>query len=305
MSRLSATLLLLLTTMIWGFTFVVQKWVTSSDIHIDAMTFTAVRFVIGALVVTPLMWRERRNAAPIRALHRLGFVACGLVLLIGSWMQQYGLAGTSVSNAGFFTGIYVSYVPFLAWLLFRVRPHPLIWPALVGIVVGIWLLNGGTLTRIGAGDRWILISSVLWGLHVTLVGVLAAASSRPLALAWTQFTVAGIFGIAAALAFGSPSLLALRANWAGVLWSGAMSVGVAFTLQVIAQRHVEPAVAAIVLGSEIVFTALAGAIFLHERLTPTQLLGGLLIFLAIIAVEAIPQFSAARAGTRRGVNQRS
>ncbi|MFT3905847.1 MAG: DMT family transporter [Steroidobacteraceae bacterium] len=295
MSRLSATLLLLLTTLIWGFTFVVQKWATSHGQSIDAITFTGVRFLLGALTVTALMLRETRAAtAPLRGLHQLGFIACGLILLAGSWLQQHGLATTSVTNAGFFTGIYVGLVPFLGWWLFRIRPHALIWPALVAMVAGIWLLNGGSLTRIGSGDAWILSSTVFWGLHVTLVGVLSAASARPLTLAWAQFLVAGLIGTLAALLFGHTTLAVLGGTWRELLWSGVMSVGVAFTLQVVAQRYVQPAVAAIVLGSEIVFTALAGAIFLHERLTPAQITGGVLIFAAILAVEAVPQLTVRR-----------
>lgn len=290
MSRLSATLLLLLATMIWGFTFVVQKWAAVGTQSMDALSFTSLRFLIGTLVVTPFMLREKATArAPLDPLHRKGFMGCGLLLLIGSCLQQRGLAETSVSNAGFFTGSYVALVPFLSWWLFRSRPHAIIWPALAVMLAGIWLLNGSTLSHFSVGDIWVICSTMFWALHVTIVGVLAARSGRPLTLAWTQFATAGVVGTLAALLVAHSTFAAARGLWRELLWAGGMSVGVAFTLQVVGQRYVQPAVAAIVLGSEIVFTALAGALFMGDRLSPAQIAGGVLIFAAILAVEAVPQ----------------
>jgi drug/metabolite transporter (DMT)-like permease len=292
MSRLSATLLLLLSTVIWGFTFVVQKWAATGPQSLDALSFTGLRFLVGTLVVTPFMLRERRaSAQPLAPMAWLAFAGCGLLLLTGSCLQQRGMAETSVSNAGFFTGIYVALVPFLSWWLFRNRPHAVIWPALAAMIAGIWLLNGSTLTRFGSGDVWVLASTLFWALHVTVVGPLAAKWRSALTLAWTQFLVAGILGTGAAVVVQHPQLTAIGGVWKELLWAGGVSVGIAFTLQVVAQRYVQPAVAAIVLGSEIVFTALAGALFLGERLTALQLSGGALIACAIFAVEALPQLS--------------
>src|SRR5262249_33674602 len=112
---------------------------------------------------------------------------------------------------------------------------------------------------------------------------------RPLMLAWLQFLAAGTAGTLAAMIANPPPLAIVAGHWRELLWAGAISTGIAFTLQVVAQRYAQPAIAAIVMGSEILFAVLAGALFLGERLAAAQLAGGALIFVAILAVEAVPQ----------------
>jgi drug/metabolite transporter (DMT)-like permease len=295
MSRITATLLILLAATIWGFTFVVQKWATLGESALAPLTFTGLRFLLGAAVITPLtMLETRRHVAPVLTSHRLGFIACGVMLFLGSWLQQRGIVQTSVSNAGFFTGIYVVITPFVSWALFRLKPHALIWPAVAAATGGICLLNGGSLSHFDAGDLSVIASSVFWALQITLVGVFAMRSARPLLLAWVQFVVAGLLGMMLAVLFTSDTLTRMYNAWPELLWAGGMSVGVAFTLQVIAQRHVQPAVAAVIMGSEMLFAALAGALFLHERLSVSQLWGGGLIFIAIVLAEAVPQLESKR-----------
>lgn len=297
MSRLRANLTLLLAAMIWGSTFVVQKiafmgedgGAADADAAVGPFAFTGARFLLGALVVLPLALRERRRAArPLDRWDALGFVLCGLALFTGSFTQQIGIIYTSVTNAGFLTGLYVPMVPVLALLLFRHWPHWAVWPAAVGCVIGTYLLNGGTLTRFAAGDLWVLGGAVFWALHVTFVGIFVARCHRPLALACVQFLTVGLAGLAAGAVVEQPSLAAFADIGFEVLWAGFMSVGIAFTLQVIGQRHTHPAAAAIILSSEMMFAALSGAIFLGERLGPAQLGGGAFILAGILAVELAP-----------------
>lgn len=303
MSRLQANLTLLLAAMIWGSTFVVQKIAfmgedgggADADAAVGPFAFTGARFVLGAMVVLPWALRENRRAArPLDRWDALGFVLCGCALFAGSVTQQIGIIHTSVTNAGFLTGLYVPMVPVLALLLFRHWPHWAVWPAAVGCVAGTYLLNGGTLTRFAVGDLWVLGGAVFWALHVTLVGIFVTRCQRPLALACIQFLAAGIAGVTAGMAAEQPSLAAFASVGFEVLWAGVMSVGIAFTLQVIGQRHTHPAAAAIILSSEMLFAALSGAIFLGERLGPAQLGGGLLILACIIAVELAPFLRRAR-----------
>lgn len=291
-TRFGATAMLLVAAIIWGFTFVVQKWVTQAGVTVSALTFTGVRFVLGAVVVVPLVRIEWRQAT--RAVTRgewWGFALCGVFLFLASWLQQVGITHTSVSNAGFFTGIYVVLIPFLSWLWFRHRPHAMVWPAVALTMLGIWLLNGGSLTQFSTGDLWVIACSVFWALQITCVGVYAMRSGRPLLLACVQFATAGVIGVVPALWVSPQEFMQLHGIWRELLWTGVMSAGVAFTLQVVAQRHLQPAVAAIIMGSEMLFAALAGRLFLAEQLDRLQWLGGALIFLAIIAVEAIPQMN--------------
>lgn len=292
MSRLTANLLLLVAAALWGSTFVVQK--TAFDDFgaadsIGPMAFTGARFLLGALVVLPLAWREGAGAdVPVTRLDRVGFVACGGALFMGSLLQQIGIIHTSVTNAGFLTGTYVPLVPVLALLLWRKRPHWIVWPAALGCLGGTWLLNGGSLTRFAVGDLWVLAGALFWALHVTLVGIFVTRSGRPLTLASTQFAVAGLCGVVAAGIAESTSVAALSGALTEILYAGILSVGVAFTLQVVGQRNTHPAAAAIILSSEMVFAALAGAIVLGERLAPGQALGAAVILGCIVAVEVLP-----------------
>lgn len=292
MSRLTANLLLLAAAALWGSTFVVQKTAFDGfgdDGAIGPMAFTGARFLLGALVVLPLAWREGRLAAgPVRRLDRLGFVACGGALFSGSLLQQIGIIQTSVTNAGFLTGTYVPLVPVLALLLWRRRPHWVVWPAALGCVAGTWLLNGGSLTRFAPGDVWVLAGAVFWALHVTLVGIFVTRSDRPLTLASTQFVVAGLCGVVAAVAVEPVSVTGFSGAAGEILYAGILSVGVAFTLQVIGQRNTHPAAAAIILSSEMVFAALAGAIVLGERMALGQAFGAAVILGCIVAVEVLP-----------------
>ncbi len=282
--------------MIWGSTFVAQKWAGAADIAIGPLAFTGARFLLGALVVLPLAWREARRARHrLSRRHRLGFLACGCALFLGAWTQQVGIEGTTVGNAGFLTSLYVAIVPLLAWGIFGQKPHVVVWPSMAACLAGAWLLTGAQWAAPSRGDGWILLCSLFWAVQVTLVGVLAAAGRRPLTLACAQFLVAGTLGCGAALIAEHPAPAVFARAAGELLWAGVLSAGIAFSLQAIAQRHLHPATAAIVMSAEAVFAALAGAALLDERMTGQQIVGAGLIFAAIVAVEAIPAWGARRA----------
>lgn len=279
--------------MIWGSTFVVQKTAFIDDGSgadlLGALTFTGARFLLGALVVLPLALREfSRSSEPLRTTDLVGFGLCGAALFAGSYTQQLGIIQTSVTNAGFFTALYVPMVPFLALFLFRRRPHWAVWPAAGVCVAGTYLMNGGTLTRFATGDLWVLSGAIFWASHVTLVGLFATRSGLPLTLAFVQFMVVGVLSSAGAIGYEQPGFAVLSGAAFEILWAGAMSVGIAFTMQVVGQRHTHPADAAIILSSETLFAALAGAIVLGERMGPLQLIGGVLILSSIVLVEFLP-----------------
>jgi drug/metabolite transporter (DMT)-like permease len=287
--------LLLFAAMIWGCTFVVQKWAASGPEAMGPLTFTGARFLLGGLMVLPLAAMERRRATtPLNRKHVLGFIACGLALLLGAWTQQAGVAGTSVANAGFLTSLYVAMVPILAWTLFGRRPHPVVWPAIGVCLAGTWLLTGAAWNRLSAGDGWVLACAGFWAVQVTLVGVLAAASERPLALALVQYAVGGIAGCLAAAIFEAPTPAVYFSSLGELLWAGLASSGIAFTLQVVTQRYLHPATAAIVMSAESVFAALSGALILGERMSGPQCTGAALILAAILAVETVPLFDVKR-----------
>lgn len=290
MSRGFANVLLLVAALIWGTTFVAQQLGMAG---VGPLMFTGVRFLLGALVILPLALREHVRLAD-RGIRLEGsdlLAACGLgvLLCLGVVMQQIGIAGTSVSNAGFLTALYVPLVPLLGWVIHRQIPHLSLWPAALGCFVGTFLLSGGTFTSLNTGDLWVIASTLFWAAHVLWVGRIAARKGTPILVAFTQFVVCGLLATGAGLALETTTLTGLQTALPTILYGGLLSVGIGFTLQVVAQRHTRPAEAAILLSSEVLFAALAGALYLGERLAPIQLAGGVLIFACIVGVQVLPK----------------
>jgi drug/metabolite transporter (DMT)-like permease len=289
MSRINANLLLMLIALIWGSAFVAQS---QGMAHIGPMMFTGIRFLIGSLVVTPLMlmeWRRlgRRNQALV-ATDAWKISGLGCLLLMGAAMQQIGIMSTTVTNAGFLTALYVPLVPVLGWLLLRHRPHWSVWPAALACVVGAYLLSGAHGLSFSRGDLWIIVSTVPWAIHVLLIGRVADRMSAPFLVAGGQFAVCGLLALAWSLLFEPASWASVQAaSWA-LLYTGVMSVGVAFTAQVVAQRYAHASDAAIVLSSETLFAALFGFIFMGDRLNTAGWLGCSLIFISMMGVQLMP-----------------
>jgi len=296
MSRPVAVLLLVVATMIWGLAFVAQK---SAMAHVGPLTFAGERLLLGGLVLVPFMFAElRRKAVKLSSFSPRHWVQIGLLCaayMLGSLLQQFGLAQTSVTNAGFLTALYVLFVPLIAFVAIRAKPHPVIYVGAPLALIGIFYLNGGHLSALNLGDLLVIVSAVFWGGHVFLLGQLSRQTALPVTLSAISFLVVGVLCMGPAFVFETPTLAGLTAIWVEVLYVGVMSTAVAFTLQAIAQQHVPAANAAIVLSAESLFAALGGALILGERLSPVGYAGAALIFFAIILVEAVPAIAARRA----------
>jgi len=295
MSRLKANALLLLAAVIWGSAFVGQAWGMDS---VGPLTFTGLRFLLGTLVVAPLAWREWQQMTtaehpPGRA-HAQWIVLLGCLLCTGVVMQQVGLMTTSVTNAGFLTALYVPLVPLLAWAFQRQAPHWTVWPAAAGCLAGTWLLAGMSSQPLQAGDGWVLASALPWAVHVLLVGQVANRLRGAYLLACGQFAVCAVIALGLGLAIEPIDLDDLRSAGGAIVYTGVLSVGVGFTLQVVGQRHAPAADAAIVLSSETVFAALFGAAFLGDRLGASGVAGCALILLCILLVQTLPMLKPAR-----------
>lgn len=292
MSRTVANCLMLIAALIWGTTFVAQQLGMQ---NVGPLTYTGIRFLIGALVVMPLALREYgRLTARGVIINRRDFLAwagLGGLLFGGAVLQQIGIASTTVTNAGFLTALYVPLVPFLAWVVHRQRPHLSVWPAVFGSFVGTFLLSGGRFDGLTIGDLWVIVSAFFWAAHVLWVGRVAAHKGAPILVAFTQFVVCGVLASAAALFSETISPDGLVAGLPTILYGGLLSVGVGFTLQVVAQRHTRAADAAILLSSETLFAAIAGALYLGERLDAMQITGCILIFACMLAVQVLPFIS--------------
>lgn len=289
MSRVNANLLLMLVALIWGSAFVGQNLAMA---HIGPMMFTGVRFLIGALVVLPLVvieWRSlQRRSAHLGRGDAVRILGLGSLLTLGAVMQQIGITRTSVTNAGFLTALYVPLVPVLGWLVWRQWPHWSVWPGALACLGGAYLLSGAELAAINAGDLWIIASTLPWAFHVLLIGRVADRMDAPFTVASGQFAVCGVFALLWALAFEPASWNALQAAAGALAYTGILSVGVAYTAQVVAQRYAHATDAAIVLSAETLFAAAFGYLLMGDRLNAAGLAGCALIFASMVGVQLLP-----------------
>jgi len=180
MTRAQANLVLLLAGAMWGMGFVAQSTAMQA---IGPLLFIGLRFVVATVAMMPFAIREGRRAAhPVRKSEWLAFAMIGLLLFAGMTAQQIGLLTTSVTNSGFLTGLYVVMVPFIAVLLFRQWPHPLVWPAALVALAGIWLLSGGSIGAFTVGDWLTILCALIWALPrcaATCWGVSPVTSRKP------------------------------------------------------------------------------------------------------------------------------
>lgn len=289
MSRLQANFILLFAAVIWGSTFVVQQIATGG---LGALTFTASRFFLGTLFVLPFAIKQYRKVGrgerPIQKGDWLGMVLTGCMLFLGASLQQFGIFFTSVTNAGFLTALYVPLVPFIALVFLKKKIHWSVWPSAIACLIGTYIMSGAGSIELKSGDWWVIGSAVFWAAHVLFVGTMAAKTGAPIVLAGVQFFVCALLALIFGLVIEHPQLVDFTGSLYGILYGGLFSVGIAFTLQVVGQRYTNPADAAIILSTETVFAAVAGFIFLGERLTTLQLSGAALIFTGVLAVELLP-----------------
>lgn len=262
------------------------------------VAFTGLRFLLGALVILPLAWRDWKKLAarPQKPPQRdfFGVIGLGLLLTVGAIFQQIGITQTTVTNAGFLTALYVALVPLLAYLLMRVRPHWLVWPTALGCLLGTWMLSGGHQLSINVGDLWVIASSFFWALHVLFVGRLAERFKASFFVAAAQFLVCGVLSLTWALCTETFSWQAIyQVRWP-IIYAGALSVGFAYTAQVFAQRHTEAADAAIIISAETIFAALFGYWLMGDRLDTLGIIGGALIFGCISVVQLVPLWAKIR-----------
>jgi drug/metabolite transporter (DMT)-like permease len=276
--RLVAEGLLLLTAAIWGFAFVAQRIGMQ---HLGPFLFNGVRFALGSLVLVPVI-RWRRGPAPAWGSVLWGSLAAGAILFGGASLQQVGITTTTAGKAGFITGLYVVLVPLCGPLLGH-RIVPATWVGAGAAAVGLYLLSIEPGFTIGAGDALVLLGACFWTAHVLVIERLVTRLDWA-ALACGQFAVCSLLSLAVALLTEPIQVEGLAGAAGAILYGGVLSVGVAYTLQVAAQRHTPAAHAAILLSLETVFAALGGYLLLGEELTPRALAGcGLMLLGTLIS----------------------
>lgn len=266
---LKSDALLLLTSAIWGFAFVAQR--VGMD-YVGPFLFNGVRFALGSLVLLPLVLRNgihRRQGAgnsPRTETKILvfGSTLLGISIFAAASLQQVGLVYTTAGNAGFITGLYVVIVPILG-LFWGQRPNIGTWIGALLAAIGLYLLSVTHELAISYGDLLELIGAFLWAVQILLVGWLSPKAD-PLKLAFVEFSVCSFLSLVTAFIAEKIVLESLVQAAIPILYGGVLSVGVAFTLQVVAQRNAHPAHAAIIFSLESVFAALGGWLVLNETI---------------------------------------
>ncbi|MBN2048707.1 MAG: DMT family transporter, partial [Anaerolineaceae bacterium] len=260
--------------LIWGSAFTAQQVVSA---HVGPFLVLGIRFLGAMLLLIPVV--RFRLLIPRRLWWKISLA--GLFLFLGAALQQAAIAMTSVGNAGFITGMYVVFTPLLMALVWRQRLRWNVWLS-VGIVsVGLYFLTANGASGFGFGDVLLLACALFFALQMILTDQLVREID-PLQMAIGEFFVCGLLGLVFSFIFESNSMAGIfDARW-GLIYVTVFSSGVAYTLQGVAQKIATPTDAAIFLSMESVFAALTGAVVLAERFTPVQVLGGGLMFAAMI-----------------------
>ncbi|MCB5271982.1 MAG: DMT family transporter [Candidatus Cloacimonetes bacterium] len=283
---MSSKLLLLLTAALWGFAFVAQR---QGMEHLDPFTFNAIRFALGALFVRFVLFKSFAKKTPMLWLP-------GLVLFAAASLQQIGIIYTSAGSAGFITGLYVLFVPILGFFLGQKSGLRLI-ISVVLAVFGLYLLSSFASAEVTFGNLLVLISAVFWAMHVQIVHRYSRLVPTAV-LAFDQFAVCALLSTAFALgvrifmhpqaSFSASYFIDIGKTLWPLLYGGIMSAGVAYTLQIKAQKKVEPGPAAVIMSLEGVFAMLGGYLLLKESLSLRSIVGASILLLAMLLV-SIPK----------------
>lgn len=279
--KIKSTSLLFLTAIIWGFAFVAQR--VGAE-FVGAFTFNGIRFLLGSLSLIPVILifeREKINKHKLIKTLWSGLIA-GVVLFIASTLQQLGVEWTgSAGKAGFLTGLYIVLVPMIRFVFGKKTSIFTFFGAIFALVGLFFLCMTGDKITFGKGDVVLIIGAVFWAIHILVIDKFVNDTS-PLKFSMTQFLVCGILSITSALLTESIELSAIKSAGIPILYGGLMSVGVAYTCQILGQKKADPTFASIVFSTESVFSAIGGAIILHEIMTGRGYLGCVLIFIGII-----------------------
>ena len=302
--KAKANILLFITAFIWGTAFVAQK----AGTMLEPFTYNGIRMVIGSMALLPVIAIFSRNKATEltaeekqaeRGTLIKGGISCGLVLFTASNLQQFGLYfETDAGKAGFITALYIVMVPVLGIFL-KKRVSLRMWMCVLIGAVGFYLLtmagkgSGFTLEK---GDFFVLLCAFVFSLHILVVDHFSPKCDG-IKLSCMQFFVAGVLGLIMMGIFETPILADILECWLPILYTGVLSAGVAYTLQIIAQKDTDPTTASLIMSLEAVFAVLAGVAIYSEKLTMYELIGCIVIFAAVIISQLPSKENADAEGT--------
>ena len=283
MKKFRSTVILLLTAIIWGLAFVAQR---EGAKYVPPFAFNGARLVLGALVLVPvILIAERKIGGARRVLSvKYGAVA-GVLLFAAAITQQFGINITqSAGRSAFITGLYTVLVPIAYFIFFRRRTGINVLIGALVAVCGLYLLCGST-GAFGVGDLLLFACAALWTAQIIWVDRAAARDVAPITFSAVEFATGAVLCAVCALPFETVTTGDLRAAAIPILYAGIMSTGVAFTLQIVGQKHADPTAAAIVMSTEAVWAALGGAFILHETMNERAIAGCVLMLAGIIIAQ--------------------
>jgi len=292
MTKIVSLLSALLCTIIWGTTFIAQD--TGMD-DIGPFTFNAVRFFVGFLAVAPLAFIfERKNFSKSIKKNKVIFrnlaILIGLSLFFGTALQQVALLYTDVANAAFFTVFYVPMVPFIIFFIYKKPIHWSIWPSVFLCVMGGYLLTNFYNATVRIGDTLVILGAFFWSTHIIFTGKIIENYNLPLTIGTIQTFIVASLSLAISLIFEDFIWSNILKEKFQILYAGILSGGLAFVLQIYAQKNISAAPSAIIFSLEGVFATIAAWIILSQVLDINNLFGCLFILLGVLFSQLVPIF---------------
>ena len=290
MSKSTSMICALITTFIWGTAFIAQD--TGMD-NIGPLTFNFSRFFVGFITILPiaLIFERKKILVEISSNSKVFYkylLFMGISLFLGTYLQQASLKYTNIANAAFFTVFYVPLVPILLFFIYASKVHWSIWPSIGLCVFGVYLLSDFSNSEVMLGDALVILCSVFWALHIIFAGKFMETFNIPIFYAALQALLVAALSLLFSYFFEEIKFSNILLESSSIIYAGVFSGGIAFTLQMFAQKNIEEAPAAIIYSLEGVFAALAGWIILNQFLDLSNIIGCCLILIAVIFSQLAP-----------------
>jgi drug/metabolite transporter (DMT)-like permease len=286
----------LICTFIWGTTFIAQD--TGMKV-IGPYVFNGVRFFVGFLALVPFyLLFEKKNTHKVVSKNRTKFfylsILIGFFLFLGTVFQQVALLYTDIANAAFFTIFYVPMVPIIVFFLFKKNIHWSVWPSVILCVIGGYLLTNFYDATVRLGDTLVIIGAIFWSLHIIFIGKIIEEFNAPILIGLIQTIIVSACSIILALIFEDFILKNILDQKIQILYAGILSGGIAFVLQIYAQKNISPAPAAIIFSLEGVFATIAAWILLSQILNLNNILGCGFILGGVLISQLLPEMETTR-----------
>lgn len=283
--KLIGNILLLITTAIWGTAFAFQRMGMDS---IEPATFSAVRMLLAAVAVTPLVFLGKGKEIPDKRSYRkntiVGGILCGLCLGTATIFQQVGIVQTSAGKAGFITAMYMLLVPVINLIMFRKKSPVVVWIAVLIGILGMYLLCINEEFSLSRGDALVSVCALIFSFHIICTDHFVQ-NANPIGMSVIQLYVTALLSAAVAAFTESPSINDVKTAIIPILYCGLGSGAIGYTLQIVAQKFTEPAVASLLMSLEAVFAVLGGTLILGEKMTGREAIGCLVMFIAVILAQ--------------------